>query len=191
MSRRRKQRQSLDGFRWRKVGPLERGIIMKCSYAELTDEKQKAFLKSIVGKPSISVRQKWYLAFIASRIKKIVYMGEEFEFDEMETEWINDVLSQDCPKEDSGMNGRNKVYFFPENLVPIEANLTGSWYPIATNAVLPVMSQVVPLGDQLEFQPIPAPKPDPTKEFNKQIDQQLAADRARAMLTSGKRKIRK
>jgi hypothetical protein len=74
------------------MGPMERAIrdvIRSRTHAEI-DEKAEKFLESIVAVPSITVRQKWYLAKIASRVK--------VDWNEAETEWINDVLSQECPE---------------------------------------------------------------------------------------------
>lgn len=103
MSKRRKKRQSLEGSKWRVMGPIEKSILTKLDAAmvdltveanALTPQSEKfiGFLASMRHAPSISVRQKWYLGLVASKNVSLV------SFDERETEWINDVLSQECPE---------------------------------------------------------------------------------------------
>lgn len=94
MSRRKKRRQDLRGSKWRVKGPLEDAILFKVAEyirKESLGDKAFQFIFSMMNNASksISVRQKWYLAFLASKTRA--------EFDMQETEWINDVLSQECP----------------------------------------------------------------------------------------------
>ncbi len=84
------------------MGPIEKRLVIRLDIGltslrdtpEWSEEIEKwcKFIVSIQDSGSISVRQKWYLAFIASRNTGLC------EYNESESDWINDVLSQDCPE---------------------------------------------------------------------------------------------